>query len=341
MKRRWLFWLLVVAFLVLIVSRVTEISELIDTLGQGRWEWVLAAALAQMAYHTVYTGLFQSAFHVVDVESQVKDLLPVRFASLFVNAAVPIANLGGTALFMDDAAQRGESASRAAAGVVLALLADLGAFAPLMIVGLIYLGVRHTLQIYQALGAGIVLLMAVGLGGLLLLGRWEERLHRLFDRAQSLVGRVAGWFNWSSPLTEDWAERSATEFADAATAVAAHPWRLVRTFCVALFGHLINLASLCVLVLAFYRPIGFGPLMAGYAMSLTFRIASITPQGVGVAEGVVVIAYISLGMPAAKATAVTLAFHGLSVWLPVLIGFLVLRQVKTFQAARHARTEAQ
>lgn len=341
MKRRWLFWLLVVAFLVLVVSRLTEIGKLIDALGQGRWEWILAAALAQMAYQVVYTGLFQSAFHVVDVESRVWDLLPVRFASLFVNVAVPVANLGGTALFMDDAARRGKSASRTATGVVLALLADLGAFAPLMIVGLAYLGVRHTLQIYQVLGAVVVLLMAVGLGGLLLLGRWEERLHRSLDRVQSLVGRVAGRFNRPSPLAEDWAERSAAEFAAAAAAVAAHPWRLVRTLGVALVSHLVNLVSLYVLLLAFYRPVGFGPLVAGYVISLTFRIASITPQGVGVADGAVVMAYTSLGMPAAKATAVTLTFHGLSVWLPVFIGFLVLRRVKTFRTVEEqARTEA-
>jgi hypothetical protein len=331
MKRRWLFWLLVIAFLVFVVSRLTEIGDLLDTLRRGRWEWVLAAALAQVIYHVVYTGIFRSAFHVVSVESRVQDLLPVRFAALFVNTVVPVATLGGTALFMDDAAQRGESPSRAAGGVLITLLVDITAFVPVMSVGLLYLGLRDVLRTYQLLTAFVVLLMTGGLGTLLLLGRREERLRSVLDWVQKLAGRVAGWVNRSPPLAEDWAAQNAAEFAAAAAAVAEHPWRLARTLGVALLAHVLNMLSLYLLILAFYHWMGAGALVAGYAISLTFRFASITPQGVGVAEGVVVLAFESLGMPAATATAVTLAFHGLSVWLPILIGFVVLRWLKTFQ----------
>ena len=340
MKRRWLFWLLVIAFLVFVVSRLTELGDLIDTLSRGRWEWVLAAALAQVAYHVVYTGIYWSAFHVVNIESRVWDLLPVRLAALFVNAVVPVATLGGTALFMDDAAQRGASPSRAAGGVVITLLADVAAFVPVMSVGLLYLGLHGVLRTYQLLTAFVVLSMTAGLGALLLLGRREKRLRSVLDRIRELAARVAGWVNRPPPLAEEWAEQSALEFAAAATAVAEYPWRFVRTLGVALVAHLLNMLSLYLLIPAFYELVGMGPLVAGYAISLTFRVASITPQGVGVAEGVVVLAYESLGMPAAQATAVTLAFHGLSAWLPIFIGFLLLRRLKTFRPAERADTES-
>jgi uncharacterized protein (TIRG00374 family) len=232
---------------------------------------------------------------------------------------------------MDDAAQRGASPSRAAGGVLITLLADVAAFVPVMSVGLLYLGLRGVLRTYQLLTACVVLLMTAGLGTLLLLGRREERLRNVLDRVRGLAARVAGWLNRSPPLAEAWAEKNAAEFAAAATAVAEHPWRLVRTLGVALLAHLLNMLSLYLLILAFYRWMGLGSLVAGYAISLTFRFASITPQGVGVAEGVVVLAYESLGMPAAQATAVTLAFHGMSVWLPILTGFVVLRRLKTFR----------
>jgi len=341
MKRRWLFWLLVIAFLVFVVSRLTEIGDLLDTLRRGQWEWVLAAVFAQMIYHVVYTGIFRSAFHVVNIESRVRDLLPVRFAALFVNAVVPVATLGGTALFMDDAAQRGESPSRAAGGVLITLLADVAAFIPVMSVGLLYLGIQRVLRTYQLLTAFVVLSMTAGLGTLLLLGRREERLRSVLDWVRRLAARVAGWINRPPPLAEDWAEQNAAEFAAAATAVAEYPWRFVRTLGVALVAHLLNMLSLYLLIPAFYELVGVGPLVAGYAISLTFRFASITPQGVGVAEGVVVLAFESLGMPAAQATAVTLAFHGLSAWLPILTGFLVLRRLKTFRLAEPSGTETE
>jgi uncharacterized protein (TIRG00374 family) len=163
----------------------------------------------------------------------------------------------------------------------------------------------------------------------------------VLDWVKRLVARVAGWLNRSPPLVEDWAEENAAEFAAAATAVADHPWRLVRTLGVAFVAHLLNMLSLYLLIPAFYQWVGLGPLIAGYAISLTFRFASITPQGVGVAEGVVTLAYESLGMPAAQATAVTLAFHGLSAWLPIFIGFFVLRRLKTFRKVEEATAETE
>jgi uncharacterized membrane protein YbhN (UPF0104 family) len=40
--------------------------------------------------------------------------------------------------------------------------------------------------------------------------------------------------------------------------------------------------------------------------------------------------YTSLNVPAAEATAVALAFRGLTFWLPLAIGFFLLRRLKSF-----------
>ena len=85
MKRRWLLWLLIIAFLWVVVSRFTEIEKLMETLGQGQREWVLTAALLQVVYYIVVTGLYQSAFYTVEVKCRMSELLPVVLASIFVN----------------------------------------------------------------------------------------------------------------------------------------------------------------------------------------------------------------------------------------------------------------
>ena len=61
MKRRMLFWLLIVVFVWLVVSRFTEIEKLTKTLAQGKWQWVLVAAGLQAVYYVVYAALYQSA----------------------------------------------------------------------------------------------------------------------------------------------------------------------------------------------------------------------------------------------------------------------------------------
>ena len=68
-KARWIFWILVAAFLWLMVSRQTEIQSVTGPLIRGQPEWVLAAALLQVLYYTVFAAMFKSAFSAVDVKS--------------------------------------------------------------------------------------------------------------------------------------------------------------------------------------------------------------------------------------------------------------------------------
>jgi uncharacterized protein (TIRG00374 family) len=340
MKRRWLLWLLIIAFLWVVVSRFTEIEKLMETLGQGRREWVLTAALLQVVYYIVLTGLYQSAFYTVEVKCRMSELLPVVLASIFVNVAAPTGGASGAALFVDDATRRGRSAARVTAGTVLVLVANFSAFIPVLIVGLVYLFLNHDLEFYEITGVAILLLIIGGLTIVLLLGLWAPNwLRQLLMWLQRAINRLAGWFRRPAPLADDWADKNAAEFTEAAVAIAAHPRRLGYTLFVALVAHLVDLSSLYVLFLAFHQPVGFGVLVAGYAMGILFWIVSITPQGIGVVEGVMALVYTSLSVPAAKATAIALAFRGLNFWLPLAVGFFLLQRVKSFGADEYSAKE--
>lgn len=340
MKRAWLFWLLIIAFVWLVVSRVTEIEKLANTLAQGQWPWIAVAALLQIVYYLVYTTLYQSAFDTVEVKSRVRDLLPVLLGSLFVNVVAPTGGTIGAALFVDDAARRGQPPARAAAGTVLVLATDFGAFALVLIAGLVYLLAQHSLTAYEIIAAAILFLIAGGLSGVLWLGLWRPGLlRRLLDGVQGLAARLAGWVKRASPLAGDWAARNAAEFTGAAAAIAEHPGRLARTLGVALAAHLVDVASLYILFLAFNQSIKVGPLVAGYAIGILFWIVSPTPQGIGVVEGAMALVYASLGVPGETATIVALAFRGLTFWLPLALGFFLLSRVESFRREKSAEME--
>ena len=83
MKRRWILWFLIIAFIWLVITRFTEVQKLAATLAQGQWQWVLAAAFLQLLYYIVYAALYQAAFYNVEVESSTRELLPVTFGSIF------------------------------------------------------------------------------------------------------------------------------------------------------------------------------------------------------------------------------------------------------------------
>jgi len=326
MKRRWLFWMLLVAFLWVVVTRITEIKQLGTILAQGQWQWLLVAALVQAAYYSVFTLVYQSAFQAVGVRSTWRGLAPVVLAMQFVNAATP-AGTAGVALYVDDAMRRGESGARAAAGVLLAEIADFGSFALVLCVGLAYLLVRHDLKAYETIGALALLLIVVGLAAVLLLGLWAPAwLQRLLGWVEATGNRLGRRLRRPGLLAEGWAERTAHEYTEAAHAIATHPPLVVRTGLLALAAHVLDLTSLYVLFLAFHNPVSLGILVAGFAMGVVFWIVAITPSGIGVVEGVMAMVFTSLGVPAGRATIISLSFRGLTFWLPMLLGAITLRR---------------
>jgi phosphatidylglycerol lysyltransferase len=341
MKRRWLFWLLFTAFIWVVITRMSEIRNLADILVQGQWEWVLVAVLLQMVYYVVLAASYQSAFWAVEVKGRLWDLLPVTFAALFVNVVAPSGSVSGMAVWADDSARRGQSAARTMAGVLLQLIADFSAFTLILIVGMVYLFIWHDLKVYEVIGAAILLGLTIGLCGILALGLWRPGLlKRLLSWLQGVMNGLARRLKRANFLEEDWAEKNATEFTEASIAIGRYPKRLALTLGIAFIGHLIDLTSLYVLFLAFHQPVTFGVLVAGYAMGILFWIVSPTPQGIGVVEGMMALVFTSLHVPSAVATTVTLAFRGLSFWLPLLVGFIILRRMKTFGAGERTLSKA-
>lgn len=331
MKLRWILWLLVILFIWIVVSRFTELEKLVRTLGGGRWQWVGIAALLQGVYYLIFTGLYQSAFYTVEVESRVVELLPVTFASIFLNVAAPSGGASGAALFVDDARRRGQSGARATVGTLLVLVADFISFALILSAGILYLILLHDLKAYEVAGVVVLVVFIIALTASLGLGLWApELLRRLLDWLQGAVNRLGALIKRPSLLPENWAKKNFEEFVQAALAISIHPDRLVRTLLVALAAHLVDLLSLAALFIAFHQLVSPGVLVAGYAMGVLFWIVSITPQGIGVVEGTMALVFTSLGVPAERATLIALSFRGLTFWLPLLVGFLLLRRMRLF-----------
>jgi len=332
--RRWVFWLLVIAFVWFLVSRFTEVEKLTKTLAQGQWQWMGIAALLQAVHFLLYAGLYESAFATVGVRVRFRDVLSLVFGALFVNVVVPTGGMGlaGPALFIDDAARRGQSPGRTAIGTLVQLVADYAAFAFVLVIGLAYLFHQRDLRVYEIAGSIILMALIVVLSGSLLLGLWHPlALGRIMLWLERTVSWLAAKARRRSPLSPGWAQKRTDEFSAATEAVARHRYEPLRTVGIALAAYVADLACLYALFLAFHQPVKLGPLVAGFAMGMVFWIVSITPEGIGVVEGVMTLVYTSLGVPAEAAALVSLSFRGLTFYIPVVIGFFLLRRMKSFR----------
>jgi phosphatidylglycerol lysyltransferase len=331
---------LIVVFIWVGISHFTQVKELVKTLAGGRWEWILTAALIQVINYVVFTAAYQSAFTTVGVQSRLLDLIPVMLGSRFMNVVAPSGGASGAAVFIDDAIRRGQPPARAAAGLLLQLVSDYIAFTLILAGGLTYLFFQQNLKTYEVVAALVLLLVTLTLSSTLMLGFWRaDLLRRLLSWVQRAVNALGVKLHRAPLLSEDWAERNTADFSQAAEAISKNPRGSTRTVSLALATHALDLACLYVLFLAFYGPISFGPLIAGYTMGMLFTIISITPQGMGVVEGVMALVYGSLGIPEGTAVAVSLAFRGLTFWLPLALGFISLHQVKSFDMEQHPLAE--
>jgi uncharacterized membrane protein YbhN (UPF0104 family) len=338
MLRRWVLWLLVGAFVWIVFSRLTEIGQLIDTLAGGRWWWVAAAAALQVAYYLAVAGAYQSSFLAVGVASRARDLLAVLLASLFVNTVAPSGGMAGSALFVDEAARRGLPAARAAAAALLARIMDSVGFSVWLLVGLVNLFLDRDLRPYQVVSAATLVAITAGMAGLLLAGlKNPQALRRLLAGFEGLVNRITAWSGRAAPLPAGWADRHAAELAQAGVALGARPLRVLRTVGVAVLGHLVNMLCLYTLFAAFDQPIRAGLLIGGYTIAILSWKISPVPEGVGVVESVMVLVLRSAGVPAAKATVIALGFRGLGYWIPMLLGFVLLRRLRLFAARPASR----
>lgn len=334
MIRRWLPLLLTIGFAWVLLSRITEAETLVETLAQGHWAWIAVALILQVLYFVAYTATYWSSFAMVGVATRMRDLLRLTFVAIFANTSAPSAGAAGVALYVDDAGRRGQSRPRAAMGVMLQVATDFGAFCMILVAGLIVLVSRHTLQWYELSAAMVLMLYVMSTSAALLLGRWRPMwLRNSLSWLQGVVNHLGARVRRPALLAAGWSERNAEEFIEASHAIAARPRQLVRTILIAVLAHCIDMVVLFAVFLAFGHPVGPGVLIAGYSTFVLFWIVSPTSNGAGIVEGIMPIVFVSLGVPAAVAAVVTLSFRGISFWLPLLVGFVLMRGLPSFRPA--------
>ena len=96
---------------------------------------------------------------------------------------------------------------------------------------------------------------------------------------------------------------------------------------------------MCVLLsifLAFQVPFSAGTIIGGFAISYLFLIVSPTPSGVGIVEGIMPLALSSLRVPWSEAVIITLAYRGITFWLPLGVGAACISNVGKGREITHA-----
>ena len=327
--RNLLVGLVLVIVLAVVFLRGDQLAQLVETMKQGSTIPLGLAVMTQLCKYFSQSFAYSSCFRAVGEHMAPRSTLPLVFGTFFMNTIAPSLNLAGTTLVVDDARRRGISPGKATSAALLMQITIDGAFCTIMILAFLILLLTVGLSPVWFLLGMVVMLLVGGMISVLVLGRKRPALMlKILHPIERLVNRVRGLFK--KPPLKPWVENIASTFSEAAGLIGHSPKPTLKAYGCSL------IASTCELSCFALVGVAFGvtspeALICGYVVATLFAMISITPQGVGVVEAAVVVAFTSFGETAAAGTAIGLVYRGIVFWMPFLIGAILIQKTKTFQ----------
>ena len=327
--RKFLFILVLFLGAAFVYLSFGELESIIETLQDGNIWFILLAILIELAWFFMMGLVYQSLYHVLGMQERVSRLALLSAAATFVNIVAPTIGMSGMAFFISQAVGNGRSAGKVTVVTMLGLFLDYAAFLVVLALGLIVLFRRNDLDPTEIVASAVIFVIASGFGFLLYLGsRSAQALGNALAWMARLVNRVVSPLIQRPYLSEERAHEFAQEMADDLKSLPERYDSLVIPLVYSLVGKTLLMCVLLSVFLAFKVPFTAGTIIGGFAIAYLFLIVTPTPAGVGIVEGIMPLALTSLRVPWSEAVVITLAYRGITFWLPLAFGAVAFRMLQ-------------
>jgi uncharacterized protein (TIRG00374 family) len=303
-----------------------ELESIAETLRQGNIWFVLLALFLQGLWFVVLGLTYRSLYRLLDVNVPVYQMTLLSTAANFVSTVAPSAGMSGMAVLISHASKNGYSAVKATVVSMLFLFLDYVAFLCVLALGLIVLFRRNDLDPTEIIASLVIFAIAAGLGSLLYLGsRSAVSLGNALAWMARFVNRVARPLIHRDYLNEERAHEFASEMADDLKSLPQKSHSLFKPMLFALANKALLIGVLAAAFLSFEVPFSAGTVIGGFSITYLFLIVSPTPSGIGIVEGIMPLALSSLRVSWSQAVIVTLAYRGITFWVPLGVGAIAFR----------------
>lgn len=305
-----------------------EIETILQTLEKGNIWFILLAIGIQSCWFIVAGLILHSLNQLLGLNGTIREFTMLFAAANFVNIVAPSAGVSGAAVFISNANRTKQSPGKATVASMLYLFLDYIAFLAVLTLGLIVLFRRNDLHPTEIAASSVMVAIAAALGFLLYLGsRSANLLGNALAWMARLLNRIARPFLKREYVSEDRAHTFAREMADDLQSLPGQYQSLVKPVIYAFANKALLMGVLVASFLAFQVPFTAGTIIGGFAISYLFLIVSPTPSGIGIVEGIMPLALSSLRVPWSEAVIITLAYRGITFWLPLGVGAVAFRSL--------------
>ena len=313
-----------------VIIRFSEVANIVQTLQHANPLFLGVAFIIQAAWFFVLGGTFKSIYALLGLKESLTKLTLIAAAGSFVNIVTPSAGVGGLAIFISEGHAHGLPPGKITVASILYILMDYAAFLCVLPLGMIALLRHNHLGAADITAAIFLLAIAVVLAFLFYIGyRSTKALGEALAKIARLINHIVWPFIHREYLSEARAHSFASEISDGLGALPEKPRSLALPFLLSLVTKFLLMGILICSFLSFAVPFTPGTVLGGFAIGYLFLIVSPTPSGIGIVEGVMAIALGSLGVNFSNAVVITLAYRGMTFWLPLAIGAIAFRFLHT------------
>jgi len=313
---------------VFVVSRLSDLGQVVQTFQRGVPFWLLLAVLVHLASILNNGATLRSLYRLLGLKEQIGRLMMLWCSSVFFTTVTSSGGWGGMAVFVTDGRKRGLNGARVTVASAMYYLYDFVSALLVVGVGLIVLVRRGQLDTGEVLASIVLAVYALLLAGWLILAwRSPERLGTVLTRGGSVINRLVRPFVRRDYLDLQRARTLAHDMGAGLTEVRRSPEGLLLPIALSLSHKALTVAILFLCFLAFSQPFSVGTLIAGYSLGYIFTVVTPTPAGIGFVEGILTLAFSGFGIPVATSAVIALAYRGITLWLSLLYGMLSFRWV--------------
>jgi len=303
-----------------------ELGSIVKTLQQATMRYIVLGIFLQLIWFVVAGLSYKTLYKALGLEETMTKLTLLNASANFVNTVAPTGGAGGMAVFIGAASKDGHPVGKVTVASMLFLFVDYVAFLFVLTLGLIVLFRRNQMGATEVGASSVMFIIATVLGFMLYLGSQSGKaLGNVLAWMARFVNRAARPFIHREYLSEARAHEFAEEMAKDLRSLPERPRSLVLPFVYSLIGKILLMMILMCVFLAFQVPFSAGTIIGGFAISYLFLIVSPTPSGIGIVEGVMPLALSSLRVPWSQGIIITLAYRGITFWLPLGIGAIAFR----------------
>jgi uncharacterized protein (TIRG00374 family) len=324
--RKFILAVILLLGIIFVISRFTELQSIAETLQRGNL-WFLGLALCIEIVWIINCGAsFRAIYRAMGIEEKIVTLSFMVSAANLANTVAPSAGVGGLAIFISEARRRNYSPARVTVSGVLFLLFDYLGLICVLTLGIIVLIRRNDLTMVVITASALLVGLASMFAFLLNLGMQSaQALGNALAKMAHAINRLAHPFIHREYLSEARAHEFAHDAAEGLIEMRGRPKSMLLPMFLALTNKTFLVLILTLVFLAFKVPISVGTIIACFSIGYLFVIISPTPAGIGVVEGALTLALSSMYIPLNDAAVLTLAYRGITFWIPLLFGMVSLR----------------